>query len=118
MKFIITLLLLFNVMNGCIGISKMPIENKANNEKILGIRNWVFSSALLGFYSQTAVSQTTEFDFTTLESSVSADRYVFSPHELTQMNEAQGALEKQGLLTPEAKYKSVFDTAVLFTSPE
>lgn len=103
------------LLPACIPGSRTPTQQELDlqNRKKLGIRNTIFSSALLLTYQETATSQSTEFDFSSVE-----DKYPFSENELRQMLEAKEALDKEGLLTPEAKHASVLATAISINTPE
>ena len=83
-------------------------EIKLFNTKKTSIRNQVYASALLQNYSSTAVSSTTDIDFNEI-----AVDFPFSKQEEKQFEETRLALEKEGLLTPEAKFSSVMNSALI-----
>ena len=92
----------------CSPENKTVQEIKLFNTKKTSIRNQVYASALLQNYSSTAVSSTTDIDFNEI-----AVDFPFSKQEEKQFEETRLALEKEGLLTPEAKFSSVMNSALI-----
>jgi hypothetical protein len=96
----------------CSPENKTVQEIKLFNTKKTSIRNQVYASALLQNYSSTAVSSTTDIDFNEI-----AVDFPFSKQEEKQFEETRLALEKEGLLTPEAKFSSVMNSALIVGMP-